>query len=197
MFVCKQEALQGMTIKTYKTQVNLQTPYDDSGRLMSSYAEDEDCIGYTSHFNDSKCMFLFRCKCNIVTIVFHKETVIIVIQGHHAAVLAATTWKYPLMHNIASSYHTHGHVQDAAQATEALQAVHRQQTMWLRTKAAMLANFSRGLRQELAETKSHAAELEVATLHTEVAGLQSMLQQQQDFAHTLAHVCQVSQAHSG
>jgi len=88
-------------------------------------------------------------------------------------------------------------VQDAAQATEALQAVHRQQTMWLRTKAAMLANFSRGLRQELAEAKSHAAELEVATLHTEVAGLQSMLQQQQDFAHTLDHVCKVSQAYSG
>jgi acyl-CoA reductase-like NAD-dependent aldehyde dehydrogenase len=88
-------------------------------------------------------------------------------------------------------------VQDAAQATEALQAVHRQQTMWLKTKAAMLANFSRGLRQELAEAKSHAAELEVATLHTEVAGLQSMLQQQQDFAHALDHVCKVSQAYSG
>ncbi|DBB10139.1 TPA: hypothetical protein ACH3X3_001723 [Trebouxia sp. C0006] len=88
---------------------------------------------------------------------------------------------------------SHGNqsAQDAAQATEALQAVHRQQTMWLKTKAAMLANFSRGLRQELAEAKSHAAELEVATLHTEVAGLQSMLQQQQDFAHALDHVCKV------
>ncbi|KAL0031101.1 hypothetical protein WJX77_003837 [Trebouxia sp. C0004] len=87
--------------------------------------------------------------------------------------------------------HDNQSAQDAAQATEALQAVHRQQTMWLRTKAAMLANFSRGLRQELAEAKSNAAELEVAALRTKVGGLQSMLQQQQDFAHTLDHVCQV------
>lgn len=82
-------------------------------------------------------------------------------------------------------------LQDVAQATEALQAVHRQQTMWLKTKAAMLANFSRNLRQELAEARSHAAELEVAAVQTEVAGLQDMLQQQQDFADTLKHVCQV------
>jgi len=75
--------------------------------------------------------------------------------------------------------------------TEALQAVHRQQTMWLRTKAAMLSNFSRNLRQELAQAKSHAAELEVAAVQREVAGLQDMLQQQQDFAHTLEKVCQV------
>ncbi len=45
MFVCKQEALQGMTIRTYNTQLNLQTAYDDSGRLTSSHAEDEDCVG--------------------------------------------------------------------------------------------------------------------------------------------------------
>ena len=64
--------------------------------------------------------------------------------------------------------------------------------MWLRTKAAMLANISRKLRQELAVAKSHAAELEVAAVQTEVAGLQSMLQQQQDFAHTLEQVCEVS-----
>ena len=82
-------------------------------------------------------------------------------------------------------------VQDVAQATEALQAVHRQQNMWLRFKAAMLAHASRSLRQELVEAKSHAAELEVATVQTEVAGLHAMLQQQQDFASSLAQVCQV------
>lgn len=75
---------------------------------------------------------------------------------------------------------------------EALKAVHRQQTMWLRTKAALLANVSKKVRQELAQARSHAAELEVATVQQEVAGLQDLLQQQQDFADTLEQVCQVS-----
>ena len=78
-----------------------------------------------------------------------------------------------------------------AEATAALQAVHRQQSVWLRTKAAMLANFSRKLRQELAQAKSQAAELEVAAVQQEVDGLQELLQQQQDFQHTLDQVCQV------
>ena len=82
-------------------------------------------------------------------------------------------------------------VQDVAEATQALEAVHRQQSVWLRTKAAMLANFSRKLRQELAQAKSQAAELQVAAVQTEVDGLQQLLQQQQDFAHTLDQVCQV------
>ena len=82
--------------------------------------------------------------------------------------------------------------QDAAQAIDGLKAVHRQQTMWLRTKAALLANFSRKVRLELAEARSHAAELEVAAVEKEVAGLQDLLQQQQDFAGTLEQVCQVS-----
>ena len=49
MFVCKQEALQGLTIKMHKTQINLYTAYDDSCRLTSSHAEDENCIARTSH----------------------------------------------------------------------------------------------------------------------------------------------------
>ena len=83
-------------------------------------------------------------------------------------------------------------VQEAAQAMDALKAVHRQQTMWLRTKAALLANFSKKVKQELAQSRSHAAELEVAIVQQQVAGLQDLLQQQQDFAGTLEQVCQVS-----
>ena len=60
----------------------------------------------------------------------------------------------------------------------------------------MLANFSRKLRQELAQAKSQAAELEVAAVQQEVDGLQQLLQQQQDFAHTLAQVCQVAHSFS-
>lgn len=80
-------------------------------------------------------------------------------------------------------------MQDAA--VDALKAVHRQQTVWLRTKAALLANVSRKVRQELAEARSHAAELEVAAVQKEVSALQDLLQQQQDFASTLEQVCQV------
>lgn len=84
-------------------------------------------------------------------------------------------------------------VQDAAQAQalEGLKAVHRQQTMWLRVKAALLANLSKKVRQELAEARSHAAQLEVAAVQQEVAGLQEQLEQQQDFAATLEQVIQV------
>lgn len=74
---------------------------------------------------------------------------------------------------------------------EGLKAVHRQQTMWLRFKVALLANLSREVRQELAEARSHAAELEVATVQQEVAGLQDLLQEQQHFGDTLDQVFQV------
>lgn len=80
---------------------------------------------------------------------------------------------------------------------EGLKAVHRQQTMWLRVKAALLANLSKKVRQELAEARSHAAELEVAAVQKEVAGLQDLLQQQQDFAATLEQVTQVEYNASG
>ncbi len=87
MFVCKQDALQGMTIKIYnKTHF----AYAVSGRLTSSHVEDEDCIAHTSRFNESQCRVVFGCNCYIITIVFHNQTVI-VIQGHHAALLAAAT----------------------------------------------------------------------------------------------------------
>lgn len=80
---------------------------------------------------------------------------------------------------------------------EGLNAVHRQQTMWLRVKVALLANLSKKVRQELAEARSHAAELEVATVQKEVAGLQDMLQQQQDFAAMLEQVIQVHKNAAG
>ena len=83
-------------------------------------------------------------------------------------------------------------VQDAAQAIEGMKAAHGQQTMWLRVKAALLANLSRKVRQELAEARSHAAELEVTAVRKEVAGLQDLLQQQQHFAATLEEVFQAS-----
>ena len=88
-------------------------------------------------------------------------------------------------------------VQNAGQAVEGLKAVHRQQTMWLRVKAALLANLSKKVRQELTEARSHAAELEVAAVQKEVAGVQDLLQQQQDFAATLEQVIQVQLNASG
>ena len=74
---------------------------------------------------------------------------------------------------------------------EGLKALHRHQTMWLRFKVAMLANLSRKVRQDLAQARSHAAELEVATVQQEVAGLQDLLQEQQHFGDTLDQVFQV------
>lgn len=89
--------------------------------------------------------------------------------------------------------HTQKHLflQEVAQATEALQAVHRQQTLWLKVKTAMLAGHARHVRQELAKQTSAKAELEVAAMQQQVAGLEELLQQQQEFAHTLEQVCQV------
>lgn len=72
-----------------------------------------------------------------------------------------------------------------------MKALHRHQTMWLRFKVAMLANLSRKVRQDLAEARTHAAKLEVATVQQEVAGLQDLLQEQQRFGDTLDQVFQV------
>lgn len=63
--------------------------------------------------------------------------------------------------------------------------------MWLRFKVAMLANLSRKVRQDLAQACTHAAEVEVATVQQEVAGLQDLLQEQQHFSDTLDQVFQV------
>ena len=85
----------------------------------------------------------------------------------------------------------HVSIQEVSHATEALQAVHRQQTLWLKVKAAMLAGHARHVRQELAQQTSAKAELELAAVKQQVAGLEELMQQQQDFAHTLDQVCQV------
>lgn len=69
--------------------------------------------------------------------------------------------------------------------------MHRQQTIWLKVKAAMLAGHARNVRQELASQKSLTAELELAAVQQQVQGLQEMVQQQQGFARTLEQVCQV------
>ena len=85
-------------------------------------------------------------------------------------------------------------IQEVSQATEALQAVHRQQTLWLKVKAAMLAGHARHVRQELAQQTSAKAELELAAVQQQVAGLEELLPHQEDFAHTLDQVCQVGLA---
>ena len=54
--------------------------------------------------------------------------------------------------------------------SEAREAVHRQQTIWLKVKAAMrmLAGHTRAVRQELASQKSLTAELELAAVQQQV-----------------------------
>lgn len=82
-------------------------------------------------------------------------------------------------------------LQEVKQVTEALQAMHKQQTLWLRVRAAFMAGHARHVRHELAVQTSAKAELELAAMQQQIAGLEEQLQQQQDFAHTLDKVFQV------